>query len=123
MVPQARPVGPAFIKHQRLVALRVWSKKTHRQSGQAFRRGQVPSAIASITDARRPAAREPSCRQRSPSGPGEGRKSSRSIQRSSRRATDFGSSTAARKSSRSARKRAASRDRHLDRTWWEKFFH
>jgi len=107
MVPQARPVGPAFIKHQRFVALRVWSKKTHRQSGQAFKRGQVPIGDRVHHGCEQTGGPRAVVPPAEPVGSGRRRKSSRSIQRPRRRAADFGSSTAPRKSSRSARNRAS----------------
>jgi hypothetical protein len=44
MLPQARPSVPAYMPHQILLALRVRSQNTSRQSGHCRSRDQVPSA-------------------------------------------------------------------------------
>jgi hypothetical protein len=58
MLPQARPSVPAYMPHQILLALRLRSQNTSRQSGHCRSRDQLPSAsaaaTASMTDPVRP---------------------------------------------------------------------
>jgi hypothetical protein len=49
MLPQARPSLPAYMPHQTLLALRVRSQNTSRQSGHWRSRDQLPSDRAATT--------------------------------------------------------------------------